>query len=119
MKSEVLMVMKTSMLAFWIVTPCGQVGRYQRFRGTYCHHHHGQTNYNGYFMQKNSAPKTVAVIVSKTSDNFFTVTWHQKQEKNGELYMNQSENLKSYTEFNEQQLHNEVLEIGVHILQTS
>jgi hypothetical protein len=26
------------MLVFWVVTPCGLLGRYQRFRGTYCLH---------------------------------------------------------------------------------
>jgi hypothetical protein len=24
------------MLVFWVVTPCGLTGRYQRFEGTYC-----------------------------------------------------------------------------------
>jgi hypothetical protein len=28
-----------SMLVFWVVTPCGLQGRYQRFEGTYCLHH--------------------------------------------------------------------------------
>jgi hypothetical protein len=27
-----------SMLVFWVVTPCGLVGRYQRFEGTYSLH---------------------------------------------------------------------------------
>jgi hypothetical protein len=26
------------MLVFWVVTPCGLVGRYQRIGGTYCLH---------------------------------------------------------------------------------
>jgi hypothetical protein len=26
---------------FWVVTPCGLVGGYQRFGGTYCLHHQG------------------------------------------------------------------------------
>jgi hypothetical protein len=25
-----------SMFVFWVVTPCGRVGRYRRFGGTYC-----------------------------------------------------------------------------------
>jgi hypothetical protein len=35
---EVLTAVKTSMLVFWVVTPCRPVGRYQRFGGTYCLH---------------------------------------------------------------------------------
>jgi hypothetical protein len=27
-----------SMLVFWVVTPCGPVGKYQRFGETYCLH---------------------------------------------------------------------------------
>jgi hypothetical protein len=38
-RSEVLTAVKVSSLAFWVVTPCGLVGRYQRFGGTYCRHH--------------------------------------------------------------------------------
>jgi hypothetical protein len=29
-------MVKMSMLVFWVVMSCGLVGRYQRFRGTYC-----------------------------------------------------------------------------------
>jgi hypothetical protein len=36
LKFEVLMVMKMSVLVFWVVTLWGLVGRYQRFRGMYC-----------------------------------------------------------------------------------
>jgi hypothetical protein len=32
---------KSSMLVFWVVTPCGFVDRYQRFIGTYCPHLQG------------------------------------------------------------------------------
>jgi hypothetical protein len=35
MKFEVLATMKILMMIFWIVTPCGLVGRYQRVRETY------------------------------------------------------------------------------------
>jgi hypothetical protein len=35
---EVLMAVKMSMLLFWVVTPCGIVGRYQRFGWTCCLH---------------------------------------------------------------------------------
>jgi hypothetical protein len=38
MRFEVLTAVKMLMLVFWIVTPCGLVGRYQRFGGTYCLH---------------------------------------------------------------------------------
>jgi hypothetical protein len=30
------------MLSFWVVTPCGRVGRYQRFGGTYCLYFQGR-----------------------------------------------------------------------------
>jgi hypothetical protein len=33
---------KMSMLFFWVVTPCGLVGRYKRFGGTYCLHLQGK-----------------------------------------------------------------------------
>jgi hypothetical protein len=36
MRFDVLTAVKMSMLVFWVVTPCGLVGRYQRFGGTYC-----------------------------------------------------------------------------------
>jgi hypothetical protein len=36
MRFEVLTEVKLSMLVFWVVTPCGLVGRYQRFGRTYC-----------------------------------------------------------------------------------
>jgi hypothetical protein len=32
MRFEVLIAVKMLMLAFWVVTPCGLVGRYQCFR---------------------------------------------------------------------------------------
>jgi hypothetical protein len=35
MKSEVLTAVKMSLLVFWVVTPCGLAGRYQRFEGSY------------------------------------------------------------------------------------
>jgi hypothetical protein len=38
MRFEVLTAVKMSMLVFWVVTPCGLVGRFQRFRKTYCLH---------------------------------------------------------------------------------
>jgi hypothetical protein len=38
MRFEVLTAVKMSMLVFWVVMPCGLVGKYQRFGGTYCLH---------------------------------------------------------------------------------
>jgi hypothetical protein len=40
-KFEVLKMVKKSMLVFWVVTPCGLVGRYKRFAGTNCLHFQG------------------------------------------------------------------------------
>jgi hypothetical protein len=37
-KFEVLTAVKILMLVFWVVRPCGLVGRYQHFVGTYCLH---------------------------------------------------------------------------------
>jgi hypothetical protein len=34
MRFEVLAAVKVSMLVFWLVAPCGLVGRYQLFGGT-------------------------------------------------------------------------------------
>jgi hypothetical protein len=36
MRTEVLTAVKLSVLVVWVVTPCGLVGRYQCFGGTYC-----------------------------------------------------------------------------------
>jgi hypothetical protein len=36
MRFEVLMAVKMSILVFWVVMPCGLVGRYQHSGGTYC-----------------------------------------------------------------------------------
>jgi hypothetical protein len=38
MRFDVLTAMKMSISVFWAVTPCGLVGRYQRFGGIYCLH---------------------------------------------------------------------------------
>jgi hypothetical protein len=38
MRFEVLVAVKMSVLVFWLVTPCGFVGRYQHFGETYCLH---------------------------------------------------------------------------------
>jgi hypothetical protein len=35
MRFKVLMAVKMSMLVFWVVTPCGLGGRYERFGTTY------------------------------------------------------------------------------------
>jgi hypothetical protein len=40
-KLEVLTAAKMSMLVFWVIKPCGLVGRYQHFGGTYCLHRQG------------------------------------------------------------------------------
>lgn len=40
LRFEVFTSVKTSMLIFWIVTPCGLVGIYQCFKGTCCLHLH-------------------------------------------------------------------------------
>jgi hypothetical protein len=32
----VLIAVKVLMLVFWVITPCGLVGRYHHFAGTYC-----------------------------------------------------------------------------------
>jgi hypothetical protein len=34
-----------SMFIFWVVTPCGLIGRYERFGGTYCLHLQGGNVY--------------------------------------------------------------------------
>jgi hypothetical protein len=36
MRHEILMAGKILMFVSRVVTPCGTVGRYQRFGGTYC-----------------------------------------------------------------------------------
>jgi hypothetical protein len=41
MRSEVLTTVKMSILVFWVVTPCGLIGRYQRFGGIYYLHLQG------------------------------------------------------------------------------
>lgn len=35
LKSEILTAMKIAMLLLWVVTPCGLVRKYRRFRRTY------------------------------------------------------------------------------------
>jgi hypothetical protein len=40
---EVLMAASMKMAVFWIVALCSLVEVYQRFRGTYCLHHHPDT----------------------------------------------------------------------------
>jgi hypothetical protein len=34
----ILVVLKTTMLFFWVVTPCGLLGRYKRLGRAYCLH---------------------------------------------------------------------------------
>jgi hypothetical protein len=38
LRSEVLTGMNMSKLVFWVVAPCGLVGKYHHFEGTYCLH---------------------------------------------------------------------------------
>jgi hypothetical protein len=38
LRFEVLTAVKMPIFVFWVVTPCGLVGRCQHFAGTYCHH---------------------------------------------------------------------------------
>jgi hypothetical protein len=38
LRFEVLRAVQMSVLVLWVVTPCGLVGRYQRFGGTFCFH---------------------------------------------------------------------------------
>jgi hypothetical protein len=63
---EVFTAVKMSMLAFWVVTPCGLVSRYH-FRGTYC----------------NSALKMEAVCSSKTLVPAYKFTWPHIPEDHG------------------------------------
>jgi hypothetical protein len=67
MRSVVLTAVKMSMLVFWVVTPCGLVGRYQRFRGTYCLLLQG-------FLSPSSAPKMEALCFSETLVSTFKST---------------------------------------------
>jgi hypothetical protein len=57
MRFSVLTAVNMSMLVYWVVTPCGLVGRYKRFGGTYCFH----------LLDAVSTQKT-------TIDNIWTVT---------------------------------------------
>jgi hypothetical protein len=74
-RSEVLTALKMTMLFFWVVTPCGLVGRYQHFGETYCLHfqdrpEHGDSMFNrnfGIYLRVHAAPqprRTVSPIVS-------------------------------------------------------
>jgi hypothetical protein len=54
---EVLTAVKMSVFIFWVVTPCGPVGRYQSFGETYCPHLQGRAE---------AAPKMEAVRFSET-----------------------------------------------------
>jgi hypothetical protein len=44
MRSEVLVAIKMSVLAFCMLRPCALVGRHQHFRGTYYLHLQGNPN---------------------------------------------------------------------------
>jgi hypothetical protein len=39
-----------SLLVFWVVIPCGLVGGYQRFGGTYCYHLQFWTHWEDYYL---------------------------------------------------------------------
>jgi hypothetical protein len=51
---EILTAVKMSMPVFWVVTPCGLVGRYQLLRGTYCVHIHFSPEYGGSMFLRNA-----------------------------------------------------------------
>jgi hypothetical protein len=57
------------MLVFWVKSPCGLIGRYQRFGGTYCPHLQGHfyllTSPHGVTTQNN----VITVIGSITNEN--------------------------------------------------
>jgi hypothetical protein len=42
MRVDVLKAMKVSVVVFCVVAPCGIVGGYQSFEGTYCLHLQGE-----------------------------------------------------------------------------
>jgi hypothetical protein len=42
---EVLVVVKMSVVVFWVVTSCGLLDGYEHFGGTYCHHLQGGTTH--------------------------------------------------------------------------
>jgi hypothetical protein len=48
---EVLTAVKTSILVFWVVTPSGFAGRYQRFERTYCLHIQGAEDGESMFFE--------------------------------------------------------------------
>jgi hypothetical protein len=55
---EVLTAMKKSMLFFWVVTPCGLAGRYQRFGQTYYLHLRGWRWWLSTFRRYASSPSS-------------------------------------------------------------
>jgi hypothetical protein len=59
LRFEVLKAVKMSMLVFWVATPCGLVGRYQRFGEIYLHFK-GRT-----LVQKTNSGKDKFVTISR------------------------------------------------------
>jgi hypothetical protein len=88
------MTMKIAVLVFWVVTPCGLVGRYQQFGGTcclhilplkywyLCTHPHVITDqktsidmWNSYFMPKLSRCRLVLTYFLCRLDMHFKFQW--------------------------------------------
>jgi hypothetical protein len=86
-------------LLFWVVTPCGLVGRHHRFGGTYCHHLQAWRQY-----EEVLAGSIIRVIMmeaastSETSVNFYR-TIRRNIPKDNRLHTRRRENLKSHMIF--------------------
>jgi hypothetical protein len=61
MEFEVLLAVKVSMLVFWVVTPYGLVGIYQRYERTYCFHL--QVQVHTALLPRRISPKTCSVTI--------------------------------------------------------
>lgn len=68
MRFEGLMAVKMFMLVLWVVTPCGLVCRYQRFRVTYFLHLYGESAY--VFLKFWYLPASTHGVITTQNTNF-------------------------------------------------
>jgi hypothetical protein len=75
---EVFAVVKMSVLVSWVVTLCGLVGRYQRFRETYCLHLQGWSAEDGdvslKFLYLPTSPRSVTTQETNINRNIVICT---------------------------------------------
>jgi hypothetical protein len=73
MTFEILTMLAMMMVAFWVVTPCEPVQRYQSFRGTYC-----PEDGSGIFLKHLYLPTSLQSITTQETTSILKKCFHSR-----------------------------------------